>query len=344
MKVALFGYRRSGKTTLLQALSGLDRTGDVVAVPVPDRRLDALATDASAKKKTPVALEISDDPAGMPEGGGKAEFPESLRRAELAMIVLREFSDPSVPWHAEPDPARDYDAILTEMIVADLERIERRLERLAKEPNAKKPGTPDYLQATLFSRLKPELEAGKPISSAALDDSESAMVHSFQFLTDKPFVVVINTDEGKTEATEWEGSLAKQGVSVVRLCAVLERDLALMPEEERREFIEALGLEESARDRLVRAVYQTLDLVTFYTAGEKETRAWPLRKGATAWKAADTIHSDIARGFIRAEVVSYADFEALGSVKECYRQGKMRLEGKDYVVQDGDILHIRHKS
>jgi ribosome-binding ATPase YchF (GTP1/OBG family) len=262
----------------------------------------------------------------------------------LVVIVLREFSDPSVPWHAEPNPARDYDAILTEMIVADLERIERRLERLAKEPNAKKPGTAEYLQATLFERMKPELEAGRPISAVAMDEAETAVAQSFQFLTDKPFVLVVNADEGQVEPTPWERSLAEAGVSVVRLCAVLERDLAGMSEEERREFIEALGLKETARDRLVRAVYETLDLVTFYTAGEKDTRAWPLRKGATAWKAADTIHSDIARGFIRAEVVSYADFEALGSVKECYRQGRMRLEGKEYVVQDGDILHIRHKS
>lgn len=345
MKVALFGYPRSGRTTLLQALAGQERVGHVVTVGVPDARLDRLCADVGAKKCTPVGVEFSDEaPAIVPEGGKGTGVADAVRRADAVAVVVREFSDPRVPWHAEPNAERDYDAIQTEFLVHDLQLIERRLERLQREHAARQPGTPEYLQKRVFISLLEKVSDGLPIRGLDLSEEERAVLKDFQFLTAKPLAVVVNCDEGEWGDRGWEQRVRSRGIPVIRLCATVERDLALMQEADQQEFLKALGIERSARDALIRAVFAMFDLITFFTAGEKETKAWPLRAGSTALKAADTIHSDIARGFIRAEVIAWEDFERLGSLEACRHEGKMRLEGKDYVIQDGDVINVRHKS
>lgn len=345
MRVALFGYHGAGRTTLLQALAGQERVSQVVTVGVPDERLDRLCADVGAKKCTPVGIEFSDDvPAIPPESVKGNAVAEAARRADAIALVVREFSDPRVPWHAEPNAERDYDAIQTEFLIHDLHLIERRLERLEKEYAARQPGTAEYLQKRLFTALAERVSEGMPIRVQDLTEEERVILKDFQFLTAKPLVVIVNCDEGEWDERGWEERVRAFGVPVVRLCATVERDLALMEEEERQEFLAALGIERSARDRLVRAVFAMFNLITFFTAGEKETKAWPLRMGSTVLKAADTIHSDIAKGFIRAEVIAWTDFDELGSLEACRQQGRMRLEGKEYVVQDGDIINVRHKS
>jgi len=345
MRVALFGYPQSGRTTLLQALAGQKRVSQVVTVGVPDHRLDRLSADVGAKKCTPVGVEFSDEaPSVTPEGSKGSTVPDAVRRADAVAIVVREFSDPRIPWHAEPNAERDYDAIQTEFLVHDLQLIERRLERLEREHAARQPGTPEYLQKRLFTSLVDKVSGGSPIRALDLPEDERAVVKDFQFLSAKPLAVVVNCDEGDWADRGWEGRVHALGIPVVRLCATVERDLALMDEAERQEFLSALGIERSARDALIRAVFEMFNLITFFTAGEKETKAWPLRAGSTALKAAETVHSDIAKGFIRAEVIAWEDFDRLGSLEACRQGGKMRLEGKEYVVQDGDVINVRHKS
>ncbi|MER3413596.1 MAG: redox-regulated ATPase YchF [Armatimonadota bacterium] len=346
MRVALYGYPQSGRTTLLQALAGHERLSQVVTVGVPDDRLERLCADVGAKKCTPVGVEFSDDTPPMTPDGGKSgpTVADALRRADAVAVVVREFTDPRVPWHAETDAERDYDAIQTEFLIHDLQLIERRLERLEKEHAARQPGTPEYLQKRVFAFLAEKVSEGAPIRALAISDEENAVLRDFQFLSAKPLAVVVNCDEGDWADRGWEERVRAFGIPVVRLCATIERDLALMDETERQEFLSALDIERSARDALIRAVFEMFKLITFFTAGEKETKAWPLRSGSTVLKAADTIHSDIAKGFIRAEVIAWEDFDRLGSLEACRQGGKMRLEGKEYVVQDGDVVNVRHKS
>lgn len=345
MRVALFGYSQSGRTTLLQALAGQERVSQVVTVGVPDPRLHRLCADVGAKKCTPVGIEFSDEaPAADSEGGTGTAYGEAVRRADAVAIVVREFSDQRVPWHAEPNAERDFDAIHTEFLVHDLQLIERRLERLEKEHAARQPGTREYLQKRLFTSLADKVSNGLPIRAVDLAEDERTIMKDFQFLSAKPVAVVVNCDEGDWEDRGWEAGVRALGIPVVRLCTVLERDLALMEESERSEFLSALGIERGAREALIRAVYEMFNLITFFTAGEKETKAWPLRAGSTALKAAETIHTDIAKGFIRAEVIAWEDFDRLGSLEACRQGGKMRLEGKEYVVHDGDVINVRHKS
>jgi GTP-binding protein YchF len=345
MRVALFGYPQSGRSTLLQALAGHERVSQVVTVGVPDPRLDRLCADVGAKKCTPVGVEFSDEPPAVaPEGGKGAAFAEAVRRADAVAIVVRDFSDPRVPWHAEPNAERDFDAIHTEFLIHDLQLIERRLERLEREHSARQPGTREYLQKRLFTLLADKVSGGSPIRALNLSEDERSVLKDFQFLSAKPVVVVVNCDEGDWEDRGWEQEVRALGIPVVRLCAVVERDLALMPEVERQEFLRDLGIERGAREALIQAVFEMFDLITFFTAGEKETKAWPLRAGSTALKAAETIHTDIAKGFIRAEVIAWEDFDRLGSLEACRQGGKMRLEGREYVVQDGDVINVRHKS
>lgn len=345
MRVALFGCPQSGRTTLLRALAGQERVSQVVTVGVPDPRLDRLCADVGAKKCTPVGVEFSDEaPAVDSEGCKGTVYGDAVRRADAVAIVVREFSDPRVPWHAEPNAERDFDAIHTEFLVHDLQLIERRLERLEREHAARQPGTREYLQRRLFTLLADKVSNGSPIRAIDLSEDERVILKDFQFLSAKPVAVVVNCDEGDWEDRGWEPDVRALGIPVVRLCAPLERDLALMQESERQEFLSDLGIERGAREALIRAVYEMFNLITFFTAGEKETKAWPLRAGSTALKAAETIHTDIAKGFIRAEVIAWEDFDRLGGLEACRQGGKMRLEGKEYVVQDGDVINVRHKS
>ncbi|MBX3097442.1 MAG: YchF family ATPase [Fimbriimonadaceae bacterium] len=348
MKVLTIGFPMTGKSSLFRAAAGPDSKGDVVAVPVPDPRFDRIVAQVKPKKATPATVIVSDDgeplaPTGKMFGN---KLLEAAKKADVLIHVVRAFESEMVPHHAAVDPARDREAVDVEMVLTDLGIIENRLERLGKSMTVKQPGSPDYLEKRLFERLKPMLEDGQPLRAIELDEEELKIVRNFQFVSAKPVVVCYNV--GESDAATPPAAvhadiekLASEGTAAFAVCATLEEELAQLDPEERAEFLSSYGLTESAAEKAVRAVYQGLGLITFFTAGENDTRAWPLREGSSALKAAATIHNDIAKGFIRAEVVHYADYDELGSLDAAYKGGKMSLEGKEYVIQDGDLLHIR---
>lgn len=351
MDVGLIGFNAAGKTTLFQAVSHGHGRGEVAAVPVPDPRFDAIVAQVHPKKVTPATVILHDDIEDV-QGAGKhfsLRFIDAAKKADLLLHVVRAFDSPMAPFHAEIDPARDVEVVEVELVLADLQIVENRLERLQKSMTVRTPGSPDYLEKQLFERLREPLEAGTPIRAMELDAGEQTIVRNYQFLSAKPMVVTFNVGESDAASVPPAiqaliEKLAAAGTPAFAVCATVEHEIAQLDAADQPEFLSGMGLTEPASARMIRAVYDAMGLITFFTAGENETRAWALRRGSSAVKAAGTIHTDIAKGFIRAEVVSYADYEAYGSLDAAYSAGKMRLEGKDYVVQDGDLLHIRNKS
>ncbi len=351
MKVALLGYSQSGKTALYRAAARGLAKGDVTAVPVPDERFDRIVAQVQPKKATPATALLHDDLESA-RGEGKTFPPkllEEARKADLLLHVVRAFESPISPYHAEIDPARDREAIDVEIVLADLQVVENRLERLSKLSTAKNPGSQDYNDRILFEKVKGPLEEGTPIRNIELGEDEREALRHYQFLSAKPLVVAYNVgeDEAAQPPAAVQAELEKmraQGTPAFAVCATLEEEIAQLDPADQPTFLESLGLTEPASAKLIRAVYDALGLLTFFTAGPQDTRAWPLRKGSTALKAAATIHTDIAKGFIRAEVVHFEDYAASDSLDQAYADGKMSLEGKDYVIQDGDLLHIRNKS
>jgi GTP-binding protein YchF len=342
MKVGLIGFAGSGKTTLLDAVSGGNRKGDLVAVPVPDPRFEAICAAVQPKKRVPATVEILDNAASLRASGSQGGFAESARRMDVLLHVVREFDSTTASFHAEPNVARDQSALEAELVLADLGIVESRLSKLARSLEAKKPGQPEFFEKNALEKLQPGLEEGEPIRRIELSDEEQAAIAGFQMLTAKPLVIAINCGESEIgKRSDFESSSKDP---VFRICAEIEKEIALLEEGERKAFLDDLGIERPASEALVKAIYDALGLITFFTAGENITQAWPLRRGSSALRAADTIHSDIARGFIRAEITHFEDFEKFGDMKAAYSGGAMKLEGKDYVVQDGDIINIRNKS
>lgn len=351
MKVGLIGFASSGRSTLYRAASRGLAKGDVTAIPVPDARFDAIVAQVKPKKVTPATVMLHDD-LDAAQGAAKMfsqRFLDAARKMDLLLHVVRAFDSPMAPFHAEVDPLRDQEAIDVELVLADLQIVENRLERLEKSLTARSPGQPDYLEKTVFQSLKAPLEDGTPIRALELDDDAQALVRNYQFLSAKPMVVAFNVDESQAgEPPERLAArieaLAKNGTPAFTVAAPIEEEISLLDPADQAEFLASMGIEEPAADRVIRAVYEALGLHTFFTAGENETRAWPLRMGANALKAAATIHTDIAKGFIRAEIVHWEDYVEHGSLDKAYSAGKMSLEGKEYVVRDGDLIHIRNKS
>lgn len=351
MNVGLIGFQDTGKSTLYRAAARGAAKGDVTAVPVPDPRFDRIVEQVKPKKVTPATVMLYDD-LDDAQGSGKMfslRFLDAARKMDLFLHVVRGFESPTVPFHVTIDPLRDQEAIDVELILADLQMVENRLERLGKSLTAKNPGSPDYIERTVFESLRKPLEDGKPVRALPLDPDAQAVARNYQFLSAKPMVVAFNVDEDEASSTPPRiagriGELDSAGTPAFAVCATLEEEIAQLDPADQPEFLSSMGLSEPAGARVVRAVYEALGLITFFTAGENETRAWPLRRGSSALKAADTIHSDIARGFIRAEVTHYEDYDQHGSLEAAEKAGRMTLEGKDYVVRDGDLLHIRNKS
>lgn len=350
MKVGLIGFGASGKSTLYRAASRGLAKGDVTAVPVPDPRFDAIVAQVKPKKVTPATVVLHDDLESA-SGGSRMfsqRFLDEARKMELLLHVVRAFESDTVPYHASVEPMRDEEAVSVELVLADLQIVENRLERLAKSLTARNPGSPDYMEKQAFERLKAPLEDGIPIRAMELTEDEETICRNYQFLSAKPMVVAFNVGEaslaGDAHISTRIGELAAKATPAFTVSAPIEEEVAQLDAADQPEFLASLGLTEPASDKVIRAVYDALGLITFFTAGENETRAWPLRRGSNAVKAAGTIHTDIAKGFIRAEVVHYADYEVAGSLDAAYSAGKMSLEGKEYVVQDGDLLHIRNKS
>jgi ribosome-binding ATPase len=351
MKVGLIGFGQSGRSSLYHAAARGLAKGDVTAIPVPDARFDTIVAQVKPKKITPATVILHDDldPAS---GTGKMfsqRLIDDAKKMDLLLHVVRGFDNPTSAYHASIDPIRDQDAMDVELVLTDLQIVENRLERLKKSMTVKNPGSPDYLDKVTFDKLQGPLSDGIPIRALELTEDEQTIVRNYQFLSAKPMVVAYNLDEAEAgnpppAIQDQIQKLAAKDTPAFVVCATIEAEIAGLDPADQPEFLESLGLKEPASVRLIQAVYDALGLITFFTAGENDTRAWPLRKGSNAVKAAGTIHTDIAKGFIRAEVVHYEDYVAAGSLDSAYSAGKMSLEGKEYIIRDGDLLHIRNKS
>ena len=342
MKVGLTGFPGSGKTTVFAALTGLraaagERRAQIGTIKVPDARVDRLTEIHKPKKTTYAEVTFVDFPPPL-QATRKAvvdqEMITALRDADALVQVVRGFPDLAA---ASATPVDDIQAFSTELALSDLAQVEKKVERLKKEKGGER-------ELALFTRLQQILEEGKPLRTAGLGADEQTQLAGFAFLSLRPLLVVLNVPEADVAgAVPADVAAAATGVGAeaLVLSAVVEAEVAELDPGDRAAFLADLGLRETARDRFIRASYGLLDLVSFLTAGEDECRAWPIRRGTAARKAAGRIHSDIERGFIRAEVMAFDDFVALGSEAKCREAGKLRLEGKDYVVQDGDIVHFR---
>jgi GTP-binding protein YchF len=341
VKVGLTGFAGAGKTTVFTALTGLaprpERTAQVGTIKVPDDRVDALSAIFKPKKSTYAEVAFVDFPPARDAARRAvldAETIAALRDADALVEVVRGFPDLA---GTPATPAEDVAGFAAELVLADLAVIERRLERLKKEKGNER-------EKALLERLAPVLEGGQALRTVELAAEERALVAGFAFLTLRPLLIVLNVPETDV-AGAIPGDVAarakEEGAEAMVLSARVEAEIAELDAADRAAFLADLGLTATARDRFIRASYALLDLVSFLTAGEDECRAWPIRRGTTALKAAGKIHSDIERGFIRAEIMAFDDFVRLGSEARCREAGKLRLEGKEYVVRDGDIAHFR---
>jgi GTP-binding protein YchF len=351
MDVAIIGYSQSGRSALYRAAARGLAKGDVTAVPVPDERFDTIVEQVKPKKQTPATVILRDDldPIAPTGKAFSQKLIDTARKADLLLHVVRGFESPTVPYHETIDPLRDQEAVDVELVLADLQVVENRLERLKKSITVRQSGSPDFREQELFSRIHPQLESGTPLRALDLNEDDAAIIKNYQFLTNKPMVVAFNLGESEAGSpspglVSRFSELAATGTPAFVVCASIEEEITQLDAADQKDFLDSLGLEQPASDKVVRAIYDALGLITFFTAGDNDTRAWALRKGSSALKAAATIHNDIAKGFIRAEIVHYADYAASGSLDAAYSQGKMHLEGKDYTIQDGDLIHIRNKS
>jgi len=342
MKVGLTGFPGSGKTTVFAALTGLrvaagERKAQIGTIKVPDPRIDTLTKIHNPKKTTLSEVTFVDFPPPL-DTSKKAVIDQdmitALRDADALVQVVRGFPDVT---GAAARPSDDVQAFSTELALADLGQVEKKVERMKKEKGNER-------ELALFSRLQEILEEGKPLRTAGLTADEQTQLAGYAFLSLRPLLVVVNVPEGdvaKAVPATVAAAAKAAGADALVLSAVVEAEVAELEPADREAFLADLGLAEPARDRFIRASYALLDLISFLTAGDDECRAWPIRRGTAARKAAGRIHSDIERGFIRAEVMAFDDFVRLGSEAKCREAGKLRLEGKEYVVQDGDIVHFR---
>ncbi len=348
----IIGLPLVGKTTLFNlltqseaetsAFAGRTRTNVRTAV-IPDPRLDYLASLYHPRKVTPATLEVIDVP-GLTRGSGAA-FLAAVREVDALVHVVRAFRNTTVI-HVDEiiDPLRDLENINAELLLADLQMVETRLERIAA---GKKIKGETLVEQAALKRCLAALEQEKPILEAGLTDQEWHAVRSLGFLTTKPMIIVVNIDEDQLQEGHYDGEeevaayAGARGIPVLIISAGIEAEIARLEPEERKEFMEEVGISEPGIARLARAIYHRLGLISFLTAGEDEVRAWTIKAGTNARTAAGKIHSDIERGFIRAEVVSYEDLNRLGDMSKVKESGLARLEGKDYIVQDGDIINFR---
>lgn len=349
MKIALIGFPLSGRTTLFEALSGGHARDGVASIPIPDARFEALAKQAGGKKIAYAAFEWRDDlPDFNPEKPETVRHPLSLARQSDALVcVLRLFDSPYAPYHAPIDPVRDLKFWLDEFNLSDLQVIENRLERLTKLFQSHKESAADRAEHALLERMHRAVSAGESLRTFEAPPELEPRLRGFGFLARKPMVVVANIGESllgnetRSEPLHHLQALCEErDLPLISLCATFERDLRSLPEAEQTEFVRLMDVSEPTLSKLVRTVYEQLHLQVFYTIGE-DSRAWLIPQGATVLEAAATIHSDLARGFIRAEVCDADDVLAAGGWKAAQKANKVQLVGKEYVMRDGDVIHVR---
>lgn len=357
-KCGIVGLPNVGKSTLFNALTSAEIAAEnypfctidpnVGVVPMPDPRLDALAQIVKPQKIIPTTMEFVDI-AGLVAGASKGEglgnkFLANIRETQAIAHVVRCFENDDITHVAgKINPQSDIEIINTELALADLDTVDKALQRITKNVRSGKKEA--LVEKQLFEKVHAHIDTGQPVRALALSEEEHLSLRDLHLLTAKPTLYIANVAEDGFENNPYLDTVrevaAREGAEIVSVCAATEAELVGLEFEEKQEFLREMGLTEPGLNRVIHAGYHLLGLQTFFTAGPKEVRAWTMRFGATAPKAAGVIHTDFEKGFIRAEVVSYEDFVAYNGEQGAKEAGKWRLEGKDYVVQEGDVVHFR---
>jgi ribosome-binding ATPase len=358
VKTGIIGLPQVGKTSLFKILTKarLDahamhsRDAHVGVARVPDERLDRLSALYHPKKTTHATVEYADVAAIGQEALQEEAYSDRLREVDSLIHVLRAFEDPAIPHVGELDPRKDARNVEADLIVGDVVQIDKRMERLEKD--LKKSKTPDLVREhELLTQCKAQLEAERPIREGDLSADDKKRLRGFAFLSQKPILYVVNIGESAELGKALEAAVARYGLAelasrpnagATAICGKVEAELAEMSDEEAAEFLGSYGLNESGLARLIRKTYELLGLISFLTVGEDECRAWTVPRGVRAQEAAGAIHSDLEKHFIRAETIRWDELLDAGSEANARSKGTLRLEGKDYIVQDGDVMHIRH--
>ncbi|MGE5389822.1 MAG: redox-regulated ATPase YchF [Deltaproteobacteria bacterium] len=351
MQLGIIGMPMVGKTSIFELLTEntarahSGSKANVAMGRIPDGRIDYLSGIFKPKKTTYAQMEVVDIP-GLVPGADRAAavFLDSVRKADALLMVIRLFDDDSVPIYGDNiNPVRDIETINYELLLADLDLIEKRIERI----NANKKKAMMAEELSLLERLQKALENEQPLSSVDLNEKDYELLTAYQFLTLKPLLVCLNLSENQLASHDYQGKedvckyCGQRSLPIVEVSASIERDILELSPEERDLFMEELRIDEAGIVKISRTMYDHLGLMSFFTVGEDEVKAWTIEKGTVARKAAGKIHSDIERGFIRAEVVNYDEFKELGSMTAVKEKGLFRLEGKEYIVKDGEIVHFR---
>jgi GTP-binding protein YchF len=357
MKTGIIGLPQVGKTSLFKILTKAkleerahSRQEHIGVARVPDERLDKLSELYSPKKTTFASVEFVDVAAIGQEALKETAFLASLRQVDALIHVLRAFEDESIPHVGPVDPLRDIKNVEFDLMISDLTQVEKRLERLEKDLKKGRTNDLEHEQALLI-RSKAALEKEQPLRELEMTNEEKKLIKGFVFLSQKPILYALNIGESTTLGTDLEAAVSRfkldevahrPNAGATAICGKVEAELAEMEDEEAAEFLGSYGLNESGLVRLIRKSYELLGLISFFTAGEDECRAWTVPFGSKAPQAAGAIHSDLEHHFIRAETIRWDNLLAAGSEAAARAKGTLRLEGKEYIVQDGDVMHIRH--